>query len=110
MVWSNDFFFANLKSVHDRYRNFFESEDEDREIPEASEEDTPVMAPSESAARFYFETSFRLVNDDITKIDKLNSMNMYLCLNAASLLKDRIIREQEEIKKMEKQLKRPTGL
>jgi hypothetical protein len=64
------------------------------------------MAPSESAARFYFETSFRLVNEDITKINDLNNLNMYLCLNAASLIKDRVVREQEEIKKMENQMKR----
>jgi hypothetical protein len=30
---------------------------------------------------------------------------MYLCLNAASLLKDRIIKEQNELKKLEQKQK-----
>ena len=63
------------------------------------------MAPSESAARFYFEVSFQLANEDITKFDGLNNLNMYLCLNAASLLKDRVIAQENELKKLERKNK-----
>lgn len=102
MVWSFDFFFASAKRVHNAYRHFFESEDEDRELPETTEEDTTEMAPSETAARFYFELTYQLASEDITKIDQLNEMNMYLCLSTASLIKDRIIKQQNELKKQKK--------
>ena len=101
MVWGVYFFFASLKRVHQQYRNFFESDEEDREIPETDEEDTPKMAPSESAIRFYFELTYQLANEDLTKIDQLNETNMYLCLHTASLLKDRAIKQQNELKKLE---------
>jgi len=63
------------------------------------------MVSSEAAARFYFELTFQLSNDDITKFDGLNKTNMYLCLNAASLIKDRIIQQQNELKKLEQKQK-----
>lgn len=69
------------------------------------DEDTPKLADSEAAARFYFELSFQLAQEDITKFDGLNQMNMYLCLNAASLLKDRAIQQQNELKKLESKTK-----
>jgi len=96
------FFFSNVYRIHKRYSNFFESEDNDREGTETSEEDTPKMAPSESAARFYFEVSFELVNGDITKYERLTETNMYLCLTAASLIKDRVIKQENELKKLKK--------
>ena len=107
MVRGFNFFFANLKRIHNAYRQFFESEDEDRELPETPEEDTPQMAPSETTARFYFELTYQLASEDITKIEQLNDMNMYLCLSTASLIKDRIIKQQNEMKKMEAKNKRP---
>lgn len=101
MVRSIHFFFASIKRVHQQYRNFFESEEEDRELPETSDEDTPQIPPSETAIRFYFELTYQLANEDITKIERLNEMNMYLCLHTASLLKDRAIKQQMELKKLE---------
>ena len=101
MVWCDDFFFANIKKVHQQYRNFFETEDEDREISIPDDDETPQMAPSESAIRFYFELTYQLAKEDITKIDQLNELNMYLCLHTASLLKDRAIKQQNELKKLE---------
>ena len=102
MVRSFNFFFANIKRIHNAYRHFFESEDEDREVPETTEEDTTEMAPSETTARFYFELTYQLSTEDITKIEQLNDMNMYLCLSTASLIKDRVIKQQNEIKQMKK--------
>jgi hypothetical protein len=101
LVWIDYFFFASLKRVHNQYRNFFETEDEDGKTPESDDEDITPMAPSESAIRFYFELTFQLANEDITKIDQLNEQNMYLCLHTASLLKDRAIKQQNELKKLE---------
>jgi hypothetical protein len=101
MVWSINFFFASIKRVHQQYRNFFESEEEDRKDDESDDEDTPSMAPSESAIRFYFELTYQLANEDLTKFDRLNEQNMYLCLHTASLLKDRAIKQQNEMKKLE---------
>ena len=102
MVRGFNFFFANIKRIHNAYRHFFESEDEDREVPETPEEDTTEMAPSETTARFYFELTYQLSTEDITKIEQLNDMNMYLCLSTASLIKDRVIKQQNEIKQMKK--------
>ena len=103
LVRSGYFFFVHVKRIHKGYRNFFESSDEDRETSEAGDEDTPEMAPTEATARFYFELSFTLAGDDLTKISQLNKTNMYLCLNTASLLKDRLIKEQNEMKKAQRQ-------
>jgi len=44
--------------------------------------------------------------EDITKIEQLNEMNMYLCLSTASLIKDRIIKQQNEMKKLEAKMKK----
>jgi hypothetical protein len=96
------FFFVNIKRVHQGYRNFYESENEDGEVSETDTEDTTEMAPTETAARFYFELSFTLAGEDLTKIEQLNKTNMYLCLNTASLIKDRLVKEQEELKKARK--------
>jgi hypothetical protein len=65
----------------------------------------PEMAASESAARFYFELTFKLASEDITKMDRINESNLYLCLNTASLIKDRIIQQQNELRKIQNQPK-----
>jgi len=36
----------------------------------------------------------------------MDEVNVYLCLNAASLLKERRMKEEEEIKKMQNKMKR----
>lgn len=100
-----DFFFAHQHNIHKRYSKFFESEDDNGEGVETTEEDTPEMVASESAARFYFELTFELIKGDLTKYDQLNEQNMYLCLNAASLIKDRAIKELNELKKLEAKTK-----
>lgn len=106
MVFHLKFFFAHLKRIHHTYKHFFESEDEDRETPETTEEDTPVISPSESTTRFYFELTYQLAKEDLTKWDQLLETNMYLCLSTASLIKDRIIKQQNEMKKLEAKMKK----
>jgi hypothetical protein len=36
-------------------------------------------------------------------MDRLNKQNAYLCLNTAALLKERILKEQDELRKLEAQ-------
>jgi hypothetical protein len=59
------------------------------------------MAPKEATSRFYFSLTFQLAGEDITKVTQINQMPLYLILNGASLLKDKRIKEMNEIKKME---------
>lgn len=102
MVWCINFFFAYVNNIHKKYGKFYESDDDATKDGEEGDEDTTKMGATEAAARFYFELTFQLAQGDITKIDSLNNLNMYLCLNAASLLKDRVIQEQNELKKLER--------
>ncbi len=78
----------------------------DREKDSTVEEDTPIIPPSEATARYYFELTYQLCGEDITKFDRLNELNVYLCLNTASLIKDRIIKEKNELKKLESEMKK----
>lgn len=75
--------------------------DEDSKDNESGDEGAPQMAPSQATARFYYELTYKLANEDITKFETIDSLNVYLCLNTASLIKDRIIQEKNEIKKLE---------
>jgi hypothetical protein len=99
------FFFSHRKRIHFQYRKFYESEDETNQNDETSTEDTPQMAASESAARFYFQLTYSLAKEDLTKFDRINEMNIYLCLNTASMMKDRIIQQQNELKAIQNQPK-----
>lgn len=106
MVLCLNFFFAHIKRVHHTYKHFFESEDENREVPETTEEDTTTMGATESTTRFYFELTYQLAKEDLTKFDRILETNMYLCLSTASLMKDRIIKQQNEMKKLESKMKK----
>jgi len=53
-----------------------------------------------ATARFYFELTFQLAKEDVTKMAEVENQNLYLCLSIASLLKDRIIKHNEEMKKI----------
>jgi hypothetical protein len=41
-----------------------------------------------------------LCNDDITKLDQINNMNLILCLNFLSYKKDEAIQLKNDMKKM----------
>ena len=85
--------------------SFYGYEDEDREVPETVEEDTPQLPASEGTARFYFQLTYLLAGDRVTDYDRVNDLNMYLCLNTASLIKERRLKEQEEIRKIQQKNK-----
>lgn len=101
MVWNGQFFFSHRKRVHFQYRKFYESEDEANQNDDPDNEAPPEMAPSEGAARFYFQLTMSLANDDLTKWDRINETNAYLCLSTAAMMKDKVIQQQNEIKKMQ---------
>jgi len=63
-------------------------------------EDTPKVDTKNATARFYFELTFQLAKEDVTKMAEVENQNLYLCLSIASLLKDRIIKHNEEMKKI----------
>jgi len=59
-----------------------------------------TMAPKEAAARFYFQLTLGLSQQDLTKMSQINSLPVYLVLNTASIIKDERIREQNEMKQL----------
>lgn len=75
--------------------------------PEDSEGvgDTTKMGKKEAAFRYYFSITLNLAGEDITKINQIDELPLLLCLNTASLMKERVQKQNEEMKKMEKQFK-----
>jgi hypothetical protein len=63
------------------------------------------MGKKEAAFRYYFTITLNLSGDDITKINQIDELPLLLCLNTASIMKERMEKQREELKKMEKQLK-----
>jgi hypothetical protein len=96
------FFFGNRKHIHKLYKEFFGIDDEDTGKDNKGVEDDAEVDTKGSTARFYFTLTYRLAKEDITKFSEVENTNLYLCLNTASLMKDEIERQKEEMKKMEK--------
>ena len=103
--WFNfaGFFFSNRQNIHLRYQQFFEIDQQDESTDSKDTQETPEIPKRESVSRFYFSLTFNLANDDLTKIQQIEEMNVYLVLNAASFLKDRRIKEENELKKLRNQ-------
>jgi len=49
--------------------------------------------------------TYQLAKEDLTKFHQIEDMSVYLCLNTASLIKDKIISEQNEMKKIKNEMK-----
>ena len=64
-------------------------------------DDAPKISAKEATARFYFNLTYQLAKEDITKFEEVENMNLFICLNVASMLKDRYERERDEQRKME---------
>ena len=105
MVWECHFFFAHKSNITNKYKSFFGVEEPDNREVDEDEQETTTIPASENAARFYFQLTYQLAKEDITKFDVIDRTNLYLCLNTASLIKDRIIQEQNDIKKMKIEIK-----
>lgn len=57
--------------------------------------------PSQMAARFFYQLTYQLAKEDLTKFQRITKTNLYLCLNTASLLKDRAIEHENEMRKIQ---------
>ena len=68
-------------------------------------DDTTPMDKKQSVIRFYFALTFQLAGEDITKMEQIDTQPLYLCLNISSLLKERYMKQKEELKQLEKQYK-----
>ena len=75
----------------------------EQDEPEDNEgmEDTPKISAKEATARFYFTLTYQLAKEDITKFEEVENMNLFICLNVASMLKDRYEKERDEQRKLE---------
>jgi hypothetical protein len=67
-------------------------------------DETSKIPAKEATARFYFNLTYQLAKEDITKFEEVESMNLYLCLNVASMLKDKYERELEQHRKLEQKI------
>jgi hypothetical protein len=99
------FFFAHKSSISRQYKSFFGSEEEVEPDVETDTEDTTQIPASQTTARFYFQLTYQLAKEDLTKFHQIEDMSVYLCLNTASLIKDRVISEQNEMKKIKNEMK-----
>ena len=99
------FFFAYKSSISRKYKEFFGNEEQVETDIESDTEETTTIPPSEATARFYFQLTYQLAKEDLTKFHQIEDMSVYLCLNTASLIKDKIISEQNEMKKIKNEMK-----
>ena len=105
MVRCKPFFFHNRKSIYEQYREFFDYEEQGQPDDSEGVDDTPKLDKRQSAIRYYFALTFQLAGEDITKMEQIDTQSLYLCLNVSSMLKERYLKQKEELKKLEKQTK-----
>jgi hypothetical protein len=63
------------------------------------------MGKKETTIRFYFNLTYQLATEHITKMEQIDNLSLYLCLNISALMKERFLKQKEELKKLEKQTK-----
>jgi len=68
--------------------------------------DNAEMDATQATARFYFNLTYQLAKEDITKIEQVENMSLYMALNVASLMKDQYERERDEQNKLNQQMKK----
>ena len=76
-------------------------DDQDKPIDDETLDETPDMSKEQITARFYFALTLSLCKEDLTKIQQIEEMPVYLILNTASHIKDRQIQEMNELKKLQ---------
>ena len=101
MVGSCAVFFFNRINLHKKYGGFFEYTEQDEREDDKDMEETPKISAKEATARFYFNLTYQLAKEDITKFEEVENMNLYLCLNVSSIMKERYLKEREQQRKME---------
>lgn len=105
MVGSGQFFFSNKRNVYERYAEFFEYENENKQIDSEGVGDTSKVSATENTIRFYFALTYNLAKEDITKFQQIDELSLYLCLNISALVKERYLKEKQELDKLKKQIK-----
>lgn len=105
MVWGKQFFFSNRNNIYQQYKEFFGVDEQNQPDDNEGVGDTTKMGKKEAAFRYYFSITLNLAGEDITKINQIDELPVLLCLNTASIMKERADKQREEIKKMEKQFK-----
>jgi lipoprotein NlpI len=81
-------------------------DEQSKQVDDDRLEEPTKMASKENTIRFYFTLTYQLAKEDITKIQQMDDIPMYLCLNIAAMMKERHDKEQEEIRKIERQMKK----
>ena len=99
----SSFFFAKRNNIHKSFGGFFEVEEPDTngQDEDKTEDKQDVKVDKNKTARFYWKCLMILCNDDITKMEQINNMNVILCLNYLSYKKDEAIELKNEMKKMQ---------
>jgi hypothetical protein len=105
LVWCKQFFFSNRNNIYQQYKEFFDVDEQNQSDDSEGVGDTPKMAKKEAAFRYYFSITLNLAGEDITKLNQIDELPLLVCLNTASLMKERVQKQNEEMKKMEKQFK-----
>jgi hypothetical protein len=103
LVWGKQFFFSNRNNIYQQYKEFFDVDEQTQQEDTDGVGDTPKMGKKEAAFRYYFSITLNLAGEDITKINQIDELPLLLCLNTASIMKERMVKQNEELKKMEKQ-------
>jgi hypothetical protein len=103
LVWGKRFFFSNRNNIYNQYKEFFDVDEQHQQEDSDGVGDTTKMGKKEAAFRYYFSITLNLAGDDITKINQIDELPLLLCLNTASIMKERMVKQREEMKKMEKQ-------
>ena len=87
--------------MHKKYGGFFEYTEQDEREDNDEVEQTPKIPAKEATARFYFNLTYQLAKEDITKFEEVENMNLFICLNVASIMKEKYLKELEQHRKME---------
>jgi len=103
--WFCRFFFSNRRVIYHQYKEFFGVEEQSEREGDEGVEDTPQIPPQEATARFYLTLLYTLAKKDITKIEEVEKLPLYLCLNISAMIKEQRDREEEEYRKMKSQMK-----
>ena len=100
------FFFAGKHNIYQQFAEFFEYNEQSKPVDTEGVDDTPKMDKANATIRYYFNLTFNLAKEDITKMEQIDELSVYLCLSTLSLMKERFEKEMEEYRKVEKQMKK----
>jgi hypothetical protein len=106
LVRGKQFFFSNRNNIYEQYKEFFGVDEQSQQMDDEGVADTPKMGKKEAAFRYYFSITLNLAGEDITKVNQIDELPLLLCLNTASIMKERADKQREEMKKIEKQYKK----